>query len=502
MTALGAAIERRARPLLALLLAAVAAVTLVLAHRKPLWNDELFTYYISRLPGVDDMWSELETGVEQTPLSFYVATRASLEVLGDGGIAIRLPELLGFLLMTACVFLFVERRSSPLYGLVAAVFPLTTIAYGYAYEARAYGLVLGFSAAALVCWQVVAEGGRHRRLAALGLAVSLAAAVGSHYYAVLILVPLLAGEIARASVRREIDWLVLASFGGALIPLLAFAPLIAEAKDYSTTFWAQPTWNAAVRFYPDSLMDRPLGVAVGVFAAIVAWRARGSLRRSDRRLARPHELVALVTLALLPVFGVALGKAVTGAYTDRYVLSAIIGIAILLALAAWWTDGAAPVLGLSLLLVFGLFAGARIVEREGDAAADADAQVQALAFLEGHGRTGAAIAVASPHDFFELSHRGARRDGPRLIYLSDPALARKHLETDAVELGVLGMRDIAPLRVERYRRFIASHPRFVVYGRGRAWDWLTPELEASGARTRVIARNPENGAPLVEVRQP
>jgi hypothetical protein len=87
-----------------------------------------------------------------------------------------------------------------------------------------------------------------------------------------------------------------------------------------------------------------------------------------------------------------------------------------------------------------------------------------------------------------------------LIYLADPAAARRYLQTDAVELGVLGMKDIAPLRVERYRRFIAAHPRFVVYGRDRAWDWLTSALRADGSRTRVIARNSENGAPLVEVR--
>jgi hypothetical protein len=502
VTALAAAIDRRARPLLAVLLVALAAVTLMLAHRKPLWNDELFTYYISRLPGIDDMWSELATGVEQTPLSFYVATRASMDALGDGGIAMRLPQLLGFLLMTVCVFLFVERRSSPLYGLLAAIFPVATIAYGYAYEARAYGLVLGFSAAALLCWQVAAEGGRHRRLAALGLAVSLAAAVGSHYYAVLILVPLLAGEIARSVVRGRIDWLVLGSFCGALLPLLAFAPLIAEAKDYSTTFWAQPTWHAALRFYPDSLMDRALGVVMAVLAVIVAfvaWRTWRSRRDAGEQLPPSHELAALITLALLPFFGVALGKLVTGAYTDRYVLSAIVGITILVALAASWTDRGVPLLGISLLLVFAVFAGARFVERHGDATEDADAQKQAVAFLETHGRTDEPIAVASPHDFFELSHREAQQGGPRLLYLADPALAQQYLQTDAVELGVLGMKDIAPLRVERYRRFIASHSRFVVYGRYRAWDWLTYELQANGARTRVIARNSQNGTPLIEV---
>jgi hypothetical protein len=505
VTALGATIERRARPLLVLLLAAVAAITLVLAHRKPLWNDELFTYYISGLPGIDDMWSELATGVEQTPLSFYVVTRGSLDVLGDGGIAMRLPELLGFLLMSVCVFGFVKRRTSALYGLLAAVFPIATIAYGYAYEARAYGLVLGFSAAALLCWQVAAEGGPHRRLAALGTAVSLAAAVGSHYYAVLILAPLLVGEAARWAVSRRIDWLVLGSFCGALVPLVAFAPLIADAKDYSTTFWASPTWHAAIRFYPDSLMDRALGLVLAAFAAIVVfvgWRARGTPSRAGSRLPPTYELAALVTLVLLPFFGVALGKLATGAFTDRYVLSAILGIAILLAFAAWWTDGEVPRLGVLLLVVFMVFAGARVVERYDDATVDADQQTRALAFLERHGRAGEPIAVASPHDFFELSHRVAREGGPRLIYLSDPALARKYLETDAVDLGVIGMKDIAPLSVEPYRRFLASHSRFVVYGRYRAWDWLTSELQASGADTRVIARNSENDAPLVEVKRP
>jgi 4-amino-4-deoxy-L-arabinose transferase-like glycosyltransferase len=504
LTAVGAAIDRRARPLLALLLTAVAAVTLVLAHRRPLWNDELFTYYVSRL-GIDDMWSTLATGVEQTPLTFYLATRASLDVLGDGGIAMRLPELLGFLLMSVCVFLFVERRSSPLYALIAVIFPIATIAYGYAYEARAYGLVLGFSAAALLCWQVAAEAGPHRRLAALGTAVSLAAAVASHYYAVLILLPLLVGEATRSTVRKRIDWLVLGSFCGALVPLLAFSSLIAEAKDYSTSFWAQPTWHAAIRFYPDSLMDRPLGVVLVVFAAIVmvvGWRSWNTRRRARLSLPPSHELAALVTLVLLPFFGVALGKLVTGAYTDRYVLSALVGIAILIALAAWWTDAGVPTLGLSLLLVFALFAGARIVERNADATEDADGQAQALAFLDRHRGTGEPIVVASPHDFFELSHRVARDGGPRLIYLADPALARMYLETDAVELGVTGMKDIARLRVAPYRRFVASHSRFVVYGRYRAWDWLTSELQASAAHTRVIARNPQNSAPLVEVRAP
>jgi hypothetical protein len=391
------------------------------------------------------------------------------------------------------------------YGFVAVLFVFATIAHGYAYEARAYSLVLGFCAAALLCWQLATEGGRHRRLAALGLAVSLAAAVGSHYYAVLVLIPLLAGEAARTLMRRRVDWLVLCAFGGALIPLLAFAPLIAESGEYSTNFWAEPSWSAAVRFFPDALLDRALPVLIALIlasATFAALRSSGRSGHTGRAGRRPptHELVALLTFLLLPLFGVALGLLVTDAFTDRSVLPALLALAILIALTAWWADRDAPFAAISLLIVLLVFAGARTAERFDEAAADADEQKQALSFLERHAEPGAPIAIASPHDFFELSHAAAAGQGRQgFVYLADPARAVEHLETDAVELGMIGLESIAPLRVEAYRSYLASHPRFRVYARDGAWDWLSSELRASGAATRVLARNRRNGTALVEV---
>jgi hypothetical protein len=318
----------------------------------------------------------------------------------------------------------------------------------------------------------------------------------------LIVVPLVVGEAVRAHSRRQVDWLVLGSLCGALVPLATFAPLIAEAREYSTTFWARPTWHSAIRFYPDSLIDRPLGLVVAgvaAVAAVAAWRRWGGRADAALKLPPVHELAALVTLALLPFLGVALGKLVTGAFTDRYVLSAILAVAVLLALSAWWADAGTPILGVALLLVLSAFAVLRIADGWHDASDDLDEQEQALAFVDAHRQAGDPIVVASPHDFFELSHRAAREGGPRLVYLADPALAQRYVETDAVDLGVVGMKEIAPLRVERYRRFTNGHSRFVVYGPGRPWDWLTAALHDRGAAMRVIARNPQNGASLVEV---
>jgi hypothetical protein len=45
-------------------------VTCLLATHKLMWNDELFTFYISRLPTLSQMWSALSTGAEVLPPFF------------------------------------------------------------------------------------------------------------------------------------------------------------------------------------------------------------------------------------------------------------------------------------------------------------------------------------------------------------------------------------------------------------------------------------------------
>jgi hypothetical protein len=492
-------LSRKAKLVFASFLAGLIGATVVLAERVPLWNDELFTYYVSDLGGPREIWSELETGVEQTPFSFYLLTHEVMRVLGDAPLAMRLPEVLGFALMAACLFLLVARRSSPLYGFVAVLLTVASTAYDHAYEARAYALVLGFSGAALLCWQVATEGGPRRRLAAVGLWFSLALAVGSHYYAVLLLIPLFAGEAARSLRGRSIDWPVIGAFSGALVPLLVFAPLIQAAQEYSTTFWARPTWIASVRFHLNLLSERWLWVLVAVvlLAGVFAARRAGS---AARRLPPPkHELVALATVALLPAFGVLVGQTITGAFTGRYTLAAVIGVAALVALAASWVDREVPLAGISLLVLFALVAGVRYVDRHSAATREADVQAQAIELLERYDDGSLPLAVANPHEFFVLSHRVAQDGGPRLVYLASARLSLAYLGTDAIDLGVVGMKRIAPLHVEPFRSFVAETPRFLLYGSRGTWTWVSDALRSDGAHLRVVARNAIDGEALFEV---
>ncbi len=52
-----------------LLMVAVSFVyfgaTSVLASRKPMWNDELFTYFIAQAPTLSGIWSALLTGADR-----------------------------------------------------------------------------------------------------------------------------------------------------------------------------------------------------------------------------------------------------------------------------------------------------------------------------------------------------------------------------------------------------------------------------------------------------
>jgi Dolichyl-phosphate-mannose-protein mannosyltransferase len=104
-------------------------VTSSIASRKLMWNDELFTYYIAVLPHISDIWSALLSGGEQTPPLVHLITRAAVTLFGGSHLAIRLPEILSFWVMSLCLFQFVSKRSSALYGCVAMLFPLVTQAY-------------------------------------------------------------------------------------------------------------------------------------------------------------------------------------------------------------------------------------------------------------------------------------------------------------------------------------------------------------------------------------
>lgn len=466
------------------------AITCLLASYKLLWNDELYTLYISRPASLSGVWAALLTGAEQLPPLFYVITRASLALFGANELAIRLPEVIGFWVMSVCLFRFVSRRAPAVYGLLAMLFPLVTGAYYYAYEARPYALVLGFGALALLCWQSATEKG-NPMLPLTGLALSLAAAVSCHYYAVFILLPLAFGEAVRSLSLRRINWAVWLALGMGATPLVGFLPLIQRAKAYSSIFWGKPAWMSIPNFYIFLLAPAILPLVTMLVLAALYPAAYGLRRRGHRAYTAPplHEVAVAFGFMVIPVITVTLAKLVTGAFTDRYALPAVIGFSVIVAFGAYsLLHDRAPLAAILTLSLCGFFLA--IGERSLSAHVTVrKVRTQADKLLTAEGLSDLPIAVADQHAFMILTYYGSPDIVPRLVYLASPSASIRHLGHSSVEKGLLDLRPWFPVKVEEYETFIASKKPFLVYGSAsNSLNWLFSELTTADLRIELLGR--------------
>jgi hypothetical protein len=312
------------------------AATCWLASQRPFSFDELTTYHIARLPTAMDVWSAwIEAGDGMPPL-VHLATHAVGSTLGFSHVTVRLPAMVGFWLMCLCLFVYLgRRRVGPMLATVGMLLPLTTpLAYSYAYEARGYGMVLGFSAAAVVCWDLV-HTARWRRLALPGLTVFLAAAIGSHLYAVVILVPLALGELVRTTQRRRVDWFVwVALLVAGLVflppnPLLSHIRRLPELARYSSG--PGVAVSRLMEIWPQflSISTTYLGLLALTCLGRQSVPVPGDSPpgTADERLA-PHDWVLVVGLMALPAVGWLGANLVTGLFLFRYVLATIIGFSL------------------------------------------------------------------------------------------------------------------------------------------------------------------------------
>lgn len=480
-------------------------MTCAIASKRMLWNDELFTLYLSRLGTLSDLLAAVSTGADQNPPSFYLLTKGLLMALGESQLAIRLPEVFGVLLMSLCLFRFVSKRLPALYGFAAMIFPLITIAYEYAYEARPYGLVLGFSGLALLCWQGATESSR-RFWWLIGLAASGAAATSSHYYAVFLLIPLGVGEIVRSLVRQRIDFPIWASLGGILAPLILFFPVIQEARSYSYHFWAIPEWHLLPGFYYTLMIP-----AVGpIFAAIIVsalWPVDESSRQQSSippSFSFPwHELAAAIGFVAIPVVALILGKFVIGAFTYRYALSAVIGFSILWALAVQWVNGGRAILGTCFTLFACVWFTMAAVIQYKHQTATTTSWSNNYEFLQSGVDLTLPIVAADLHTFMMLAHYAPSGIASRVVYLADPQSSLRYLGHDTLDRGILDLKPWFPVAVEEYGAYVASHDRFLVYlevqgerswlgfywGRPWEWSWLLYELSSAPVKIELMSRN-------------
>jgi hypothetical protein len=461
-----------------------------LASQKLIWDDEFFSYYIAR-GGFSEIYNALMTGADQHPPFFYWVTYFSLQLFGEGHVSLRLPALLGLLLLSVCLYFFVSYRTSRIFGLAAVLIVLAGSGAYYATEARGYGLVLGFAGLALLCWQNAVEN-RMRPFCIVGLSVALMCAVSSHYYAIGLVGPFALAEIVRSIQRRKIDIPIGIALATIVVPLVLFYNILQRASEYSEYFWAVPNWISII-VYGFALIFS-FGFPLAVFAVPAGWYLLSDKREAPlEKLKTPplHEIVVALGLLSLPVVGIIGAMVLDKGYHPRYTLAAEIGWAILSIFYFYRITQGRQVLGV-------IFCGATLFVISGywmqsylTLKAEQREMREAMVFLDQQVPEDLPIAMAEISPMHMLAFYAPSRLRDRLYYVSKPASSIEYLGHDTIDQGLLDLQPwFIPLTAVPYEGFLANFNEFLTYGYVGEWTWMSYELGTeSRYTTNLVGRD-------------
>jgi hypothetical protein len=472
------------------------------AWLRPLWFDELLAFNVASQPTLRDIWSALRTGVDLHPPLHHVLSHFSMLAAGAGPWGLRLPALVGFLVMELCIFWFVARRTTPLYGAVALVLTLSTSAFDYAAQGRPYGLMLGLGALALVAWQSAAGESPRRTAWLAALALALAGAISTSYHAALVFVPVAVGEATRSWLRRRIDWPVWLAIGAGALTLLLYLPLLWTPLGYLPTHPHRPGLEKALDVFTILLTPAlvPMLIA-GLLLACYPQRDRAapySVGPTDTGFCT-HELAAMLACCLLPFVSLALAYASHGGtFLWVYVLPTTMGLSLLAAnLLFRYANQRHTVAALIVLVFLGWFS-LRQVSPVAHALARSRTPPAAPVLLRGLD-VRLPVVIADPILFLQLAHYQPPELVGRLFFLTDLDQVVRFTEQDSGERSLQHLNMVRRIPLEPYQAFIQTHRAFHVYWTGKRWEWLLSKLIEDGARVEVVQERQDELVLLVTV---
>ncbi len=465
--------------------------SLVQDLRLKMWYDELFTLYVARQGSPVAVVRATLDGVDATPPLYAAIVSCLLPILRHDALAVRLPSTLGFAGMLACILAFCHRRMLARYAFLAALFAATACGF-YATEGRAFGLVLGCAAGALLCWQRAAD--RSPRLLALTLlAVSLTVMTALNYYSIFFLFPLGLAEIVRWRQRDRPDFAVSAAMASALVVLALHLPFIRASQRFVGHFWSTASWRQIPEFYLKFAV-------IPIAAVLLALLLRGfsdSPHKPARLMLPRYEWVAITTLSLTPIVIIAVSRYTTHVFTFRYALWCVIGVAILAAaLIDRNLDGQPKAaLGLLVVLLAILLGQQGLAFREGTDLREAGGLLRQLQ-SQPHG-TGP-IVVGYDHAFMELAYYADPMLRRRIVYPLSQSLDKRYKGFDLDFFNLSALRSRTSLPIVDLDEFLRENRQFVLAAHPK--DYLPSYLQSKGCR--LIALNPGQTPSIYAVATP
>jgi len=490
-----------------------AAISLLTAHYRMIGGDDLLELWSDKVTSIGQL-----VRIERTlplaidPFLYHGLTFAGIRLFGVNPALLRLPSVFGFLLMQICLFYFVRRVASERAAIFALAFPAITGAFGYTMQIRPYGVLLGLFGLAILSWQTAVRREAHRSWALVVLALSIAVAINTHYYGVLLLVPLFAAELVRVWQSRKVDVPVLMSIGAGTAGVVFLLPFLKGAAGFRNHYEGGPVpYHVITQSYNFILLGRGvfsmktnhlLAIVLGLFIVLVLW---GCIRQlcSKTLMLLDAEFVLLITLSALPFVGFLLGRFVTHTMEPRYALGSVIGIAALLSIALMPLLTNAIIGRVALILLFAVFTCDGIVGIR----AEQRATQHTLPSLIVSPEIMSAV-MASPSKllytqdidlfgFVAYHERDAVvRSHMALVYSTDEDMRWNH--SDASSLTAFHLKSVQHYTILSYEN-VKSEPGehiFVVDQGG--WNWIAQALAAESVEVKPIGR--AFGCEVVSVR--
>jgi hypothetical protein len=424
------------------------------SHAKLLWFDELLGLSIANLPTLGDMISALKAQIDYSAPLYHFLDHYTIRALGYSATSARLPAFAGVFSLLIALYLFVSRRLSPIYGLLAAMLVLCTPARTYAWEGRPYGLVLGLAGIALLMYQRITD--ERRGVAALIIySCCCGGLIATHYMSILVIGAFLSGELVRYCENRKFDWPLLI---GTVVPPAAVLFMLRNVIRAQIVHRARPSLLAFTAGYDRFRFDTwAFCIAIG-FVALAVWLQGGEGKKAaatETPGLRNHELAVAGTLLLLPIVGAVFGRYLTHAYIARYFLCEVVGLSILICYALAAASKRCATIALAVVLA----AGVLLLEQG----------TTAILYHQPGTAIGAewqdkndAILFESPSDFLQAyEYYPSRREQFWFAAEPEKALRFKRFDLDDRNMVSLALRE--PMQVMTLQNVIRQIPNFILF---------------------------------------
>ncbi len=436
------------------------------SHVKVPWVDEVLQLTVARQNSFGEIWSANAHGIIADPPVTGLLQHHLIRTFGERMWVMRMPALVSFPIGCLALTCLAWRYMTPLYAATVFFVPYATMIRWRAMDARSYAPMFACAALALYCLDQIGRPGTRRNSWRAGLVASLVALYATHFYSILILLPIGLVLLARWWRHRAIDWITILCVAAGTSTYLIWLPILMSVARvhlsgimYRASFGVFGEFWRGVILYPPWLAS---GILLAALLLTQKLAPASPLSRSPVEVDRPLEPAALsFGFLMMPVVGFAAGIFVTGIFIPYHYILAAVGVVIGFPLAVAVLTRHNRVAGLILLVAFGGY-GFAVTVRGATGYVRVETPYPSLADIRKLiPEQKPDIAIPSPLDFLPFQELTRTDPENNLIYLYDAAKARSILHgIDIAEVIALHIRTITKARFEAFDAYVAKHPNF------------------------------------------